>query len=163
MGAYSANYIQWILSIAEYAVPEGLKPTSVRASLAVVSFAQNKKLPSHLQWTEILYPLQLRALLKRQVCFCIFGASKKFLFGSQRVQVGLEFRCYSKKVFAREEFRFSPLTEEREPHRTAMTRPSKRKVYLRQISKLGGRPPKHGCRLRCASGRVLSDAQQSPT
>ena len=73
--------------------------------------------------------------------------------------MGLGFRRYSKKVsparkvFAGEESRFPPLTAER--HR-------KRKGYLRQISKLGGRPPKRECRLQCARGRVLSDVQQSP-
>ena len=133
-------------------------------------FAQNKELPPYyaVNRKPVSYAVA-RALQTTGLLLYFWGQAKKsYLLGFQSVQMELGFRCYSKKVslgkkvFAREEFRFSPLTEEREPHRTAMTRPSKRKVYLRQISKLGGRPPKRGCRLQCASGRVLSDVQQSP-
>ena len=49
-------------------------------------------------------------------------------------------------------------------HRTVMARPNKRKTYLRQVSKLGGRPSKRECRFQCASGQlgVFSNVQQSP-
>ena len=43
-----------------------------------------------------------------------------------------------------------------------MARPNKRKTYLRQVSKLGGRPSKRECRFQCASGQlgVFSNVQQ---
>ena len=109
--------------------------------------------------------MQLRALFNDRFVSVFLGPAKNS-FGLQREQIGLGFRCYSKnislgrKVFAGEEFGI-PVTAELEPHRTAMTRPKKRVIYLRQISKLGRRPPKRACRLQCASGQALSEALPS--
>ena len=98
--------------------------------------------------------------------FLYFWSQQKFPLWIAESADGFGFRCYrrvsqGRKVFAREKFRFSPLTADLEPCRTAKTRPSKGKIYLRQISKLGGRCPKRECSLQCASDRVLSDVQQS--
>ena len=40
--------------------------------------------------------------------------------------------------------------------------PSKKKIYLRQVPKLGGRPPKRERKLQCAGVQLLSNARQNP-
>ena len=123
------------------------KPTSVRASLAVILFAQNKKLPPHYEVNRKPVSSAVARTLETTGLLLYFWGQKKFLAGFQRGQVGLGFRCYSKvslggKVFAREEFKFFFLLLKLNHIGRLMTRPSRRKIYWRQISRLGGRHTK---------------------